>query len=322
MLLGAVLLAGAAACGSSGGGKAAGPAVIGETTTAAPTVSTVAPDSPQAGVVLDDPGAAPGQVLVLRVAKGTTVSSALVSKIGLQLSVGGKPLPATVVPGTRMVMTQRVDRVDGDGTVHYSVTITDASVVDTPGADASVVSQTQAGLAQLKGLSGTGSLDAHGGHVSASFDTRALANSTLKSTLDSFASQVGNLTAPFPAEPVGPGARWTATRSASINGITMNTTSRYTLRSRTGDHYELDVSTDAVAPPGAAPIPNLPAGTTASVTNFAIHSSGRVAGELTQAVPTNSTVSGTGDGAFTIAQGKDSASATEHLTMEFVLSPA
>jgi hypothetical protein len=37
--------------------------------------------------------------------------------------------------------------------------------------------------------------------------------------------QVGTLTVPFPAEPVGVGGRWTAAVEAKLNGITTTTES-------------------------------------------------------------------------------------------------
>jgi hypothetical protein len=321
LFLSALLLAGAAtACGS--GDKDKPDASGGQASSTEPTVATVAPDAAQPAVVLEEAGSQPRQVLLLKVAPGSAAKAALVSKVGIQLTVDGQALPSTVVPATSTVLSTQVDKVDPDGTAHYTVVISDVGVLDTPGADPAVVSQTQTLLAQLKGLKGTGTVDAHGGNQTSSFDTRNVTNPVLKSTLDSVASQVGNLTAPLPAEAVGVGARWTANRAATINGITMRTATRYTLRSRTGDRYELDVVQDATAPPGTASIPNLPAGVTATITSFTIHTSGRVAGDLTKTLPSTSSVSGAGDGVFTVSQGTNRGSAKEHLTIEVTLSPA
>jgi len=133
-------------------------------------------------------------------------------------------------------------------------------------------------------------------------------------------SQVGNLAAPFPTEPVGRGARWTAERSATINGITMNTTSKYTLRSRTGDRYEVDVTQDAVAPKGPAAIPNMPAGASASIVDFSVRSSGKVSGDLTRLLPVSSTLSGAGDGTMAITAGSERQTLVQHLTLGLTLS--
>lgn len=319
MVLSVLLLAGAAACGS-GDDRASSPAE--QTSTSAGPATTAASRTAPNRVVLDDPGGQPRQPLLLQVPAGTTNRVALVTKLGLKMTLDGESLPIGVVPSTRMVLTQEVDKVDPDGTTHYTVTFTDVAVLDTPGADPSVVSQTGTALNELKGLKGTGTVDVHGALRESSFDTRSTTNPLLKSTLESVSSQISNLSAPFPSEPVGPGARWTATRSATINGITMNMTSRYTLRSRTGTRYEVEVVQDSSAPPGAAAIPNLPGGATASITSFTVHTTGTLSGDLTKPLPTAGTTTGTGDGVMTVSQGAERGEIRQHLDLDFTISPA
>ena len=102
----------------------------------------------------------------------------------------------------------------------------------------------------------------------------------------------------------------------------MNTTNEYTLRSRTGDTYELDFSQTAEAPPGPAAFPNLPAGTQASITTFTVQSTGETTGDVTRHLPQTSTATGTGDGTFTITVGANQATLEQHLSVDFTLSPA
>ena len=109
------------------------------------------------------------------------------------------------------MLDEVVDKVDPDGTAHYSVTFKEVTVVGGTGTDPEVVSQTQASLDQLEGLTGTGTFRPHGGGQTLSYDTAAITDPAIRSTIDSISSQVGNLSAPFPTEPVGVGARWTTT---------------------------------------------------------------------------------------------------------------
>ncbi len=154
------------------------------------------------------------------------------------------------------------------------------------------------------------------------FDTSRITDDSLKSIVESMSSQVGNLSAPFPKDPVGVGARWTVRRQANLNGLVMDTTTRYTLRSRTGDRYELDFTQDAVSPPGAAALQGLPAGAQASVTSFSVQSKGQISGDLTKAVPVRSTVTGTGDGTFTVTAGRERTTMRQQMTLEQTTSPA
>ena len=309
-----------AACGSDGDDpEPAAPTVADSTVTTLPTTTTVATVQ---GVVLDEPGAQPRQPLVLKVARGSRMRAAMVNKIGLELTLDGRALPAGVTPTTRTVLEQRGEAVDADGTVHFTMTFADVSVIATPGVDPAVARQVQAGLDQLEGLQGTGAVHAQNDVKSFSVDSSRITDATLKSTLDSMSDQVGNLSSPFPKEPVGVGARWTVRRSATINGLTMNMMTRYTLESRTGDRYELDVTQNAVSPPGPAAFPNLPAGSRASVVNFTLQSKGTVTGDVTRSLPVNSTMSGTGDGAFAITAGNDGGTLQQKMTIDLSMSPA
>lgn len=246
----------------------------------------------------------------------------MVSTIGLNATVDGQAAPTGVVPATRTVMEQRIDRVDPDGTGHFSVAYLDVSVVPSPGVDPAVVGGTQAGIDSLKALRGSGVIDVHGYVTGVAFDTSAISDPALKGTLDSITSQVGNLSAPFPQEPVGVGARWSVKGVATITGLRMETTTRFTLRSRTGDRYELDQTQDATAVPGPAPFPNLPAGAAASVTSFSLNNTGQISGDLTGNLPTKSSSKGTGDGTFEMSVGVQKRTLVEHLTIEITTAPA
>jgi hypothetical protein len=310
--LSALTLVTAAACGSDDEAPSRSPAE---------SPATTAP-SDEAGLTLEDAGAEPRQPLRLHVSPGTTTRTALLSRITLKLTAGGEELPVGVVPGTRLVMEQHVDRVDPDGAAHYTARFTDVTAVSTPGASASVLRETQAALDDMKGLTITGSIDVRGGAQRVEVDTATITDQTLKSMLEAMTSQIGNLAAPFPRSAVGPGARWTAKSSAKIAGITMNTTTHYTLRSRDGDRYELDVAQEADAPPGPVELPNAPSSGRTSIERFHLTSRGAIAGDLTHPLPQRSAMSGGGNGEFAVTAGDESGRFVQEMTIETTLEPA
>ena len=317
-----LLLFTATACGGGDDSPSATPAQETPTTIAATTTLPPTTVAPRPTVTLESAGAQPRQPLALKLAAGSSVKMAMVNKLTLKISVGGQAAPSGVVPGTRQVITERVDKVEPDGSATVSVTFSDASVVPTPGADPAVVQATQAGIEPLNRVRGTQTIDTDGAIRNATFDTSAVTDPTIKTTLDSMTSQIGTLSAPFPREPVGVGARWTVTSTATLAGLKMTTTTRYTLRSRTGDRYELDQTQEATAVPGPVPLPNLPAGAQASVTNFSVKSTGQISGDLTRHLPTKSSVKGTGEGAFAMTIGAEKVTMTQNLTMDMTTSPA
>ena len=312
----ALALVGAAACGGDADDEAQ------------PTDATAERGGPTAaaggapGVVLEDAGEEPREPLRLRLTAGTTTRAALLNKTELGLSIEGNRVPGGALPAMRTVMEQRIDRVDAGGTADYTVTFTDWTVEPTPEADPEAVRQIQRVFEELDDLRTTGTVDASGRQQAVSVDTSRVSDPLLKSTLESVSSQVGNLAAPFPAEPVGPGARWRSTSTATISGITMNTTMTYTLRSRTGDRYELDLVQDAEAPSGPIDLPNVPADIETSIERFVFHTTGRLAGELTAHLPSTSTLRGEGEGRLIgVAQG-ERATLVQRVKLEATLSPA
>ena len=317
-----LLLITATACSDGGDDSTATPAAETPTTLAATTTLPPTTVAPKPVVTLDTPGAQPRQPLVLRLAAGSSAKVAMVNKLTLKITIGGQAAPTGVVPGTRQVITQRVDKVESDGSASISLSFSEAAVLPTPGADPAVVQATQTGIEPLNRLRGTQVVDPDGTVRNVTFDTSAITDPTIKNTLDSMTSQVGTLSAPFPREPVGVGARWTVTSTAILAGLKMTTTTRYTLRSRTGDRYELDQTQEAVAVPGPVPLPGLPAGAQASVTSFTVKSTGQISGDLTRHLPTKSSVKGTGDGTFSMTVRAEKVSLVQNLTMDTTTSPA
>lgn len=288
----------------------------------APPTTTVSDEAADArdGVTLEDPGADPREPLRLRVAPGTTTRTAVVTALTLELVANGEELPVGAVPATRLVMEQHVDRVDPDGVIHFTGRFTEVSAVDTPGVDASAIRQAEEAIDDLEGLTVTGSTNVRGGAQTVEVDTRTVTDETLRSTLDAMKSQIGNLAAPFPRSAVGRGARWTAKSSATIGGITMNTTTHYRLRSRDGDHYELDATQEADAPPGRVELPNLPPSASTSIERFGLTSKGTVSGNLTRLLPEQSSMSGSGGGDLSFQAPGQSAKVTQKMTIELKVS--
>jgi hypothetical protein len=316
-----LLLFTASAC--SDGDDSSSPAPAAETPTTLAATTTLPPTTLAAkpAVTLDSPGAQPRQPLALRLAVGSSAKVAIVTKLALKRVIGGQPAPG-VVPALRHVITERVDQVEADGSATLSVTFSDSSVVPTPGADPAVVQAVQAGIEPLNRLGGTEVVGPDGAVRNVTFDTSVVTEPGIKSTLDAMTSELGTLSATFPQEPVGVGARWTVTGSAILAGLKMTTTTRYTLRSRTGDRYELDQTQEAAAVPGPVALANLPAGAQASVTSFTVNSTGQISGDLTRHLPLKSSVKGTGDGTLTMTVGTEKRSLAQSLTMDITTSPA
>lgn len=272
------------------------------------------------GLELLDAGAAPRERLVLQPVVGAEAGRVMVAEHGITGAIDGEELPSPTLPATRLVLRSRVDDVDDDGTITSTFTLVDAAAVDGPGVDPAMLAQARTALDQMDGLTGTGTTDRHGGSPNVSIDTGPITDPALKSTFESLTSQLTNLTAPLPAQPVGVGASWRVDRSATLDGVQTDTSTTYTLQARSGNDYVLDLVQEATAPPGPAELSGLPAGITASIESFLLRSTGEVRGRLDQPLPDSSTIQGGGDIEFTVEGDGRSGRISQQVTVDASLT--
>ena len=281
---------------------------------------TPAPSTDNDEVIVENPGAEPQETLRYSFAEGTEVRSVMTMRLGLEMAVDGQPLPTTELPATRVVITVRIDSVDGNE-AEASFAYDELEAVPEPGIDPAVVETMNAALADVQGVTGTMTINDRGETSAAEIDSSTVSDPNIRATLDSVTSQISALTVAFPAEPVGVGAVWSANQQAELNGIRIETTTTYTLRARNGADYEFDVQQDVTAPPGPAEIPGLGAADV-EIVSYDTANTGTVAGSLSSPLPTESDLTGGGDITMRITEGGETSNLTQQLTIEITLAPA
>lgn len=315
----AVFVVAAAACGGGDDDEGSAAPPVGEP--AAETTRETQEHDAGDDVGLDDAGREPRTPLRFQFAEGREQRSAMTMRMGFETSLDGEPTPSAPVPAMRMIMTTRIDRVDGDrATVSFSYE--GAEALPEPGVRAQQIEQLDQALEQIVGVRGEVRADRRGVASGSSFDTSSVSDPTTKSLLDGLKSQLESLTIPFPSEAVGEGARWTARRNLTLNGITVEVATTYTLRSRSGDRYELGVEQVQTARSGGAALPGLPAGAEAEIVHYEITSTGSVTGRLDFPMPATSAMEGGGDIEFRLREGGETAELRQHLTIDVSLGDA
>ena len=277
------------------------------TTTATTTTRAASEDDEQEQtapqVRLVDPGAEPRREMRLRLVAGSTTRTLMESRVTLVATVDGEALPQNPASGFRAVLVQRVTRVDGNGTADVELTYTGVEAVTAAGTSPDQVEGMNDALSDLEGLTGTARIDSRGRVLEMSTDSDRISNPVVASAIESFSSQIQSLSAPFPVEPVGVGARWTYTAAANIMGFTLRSTFQYTLSALDGDDYELDATSTSDAPeqPSAlGGIAGLISGDRQRVEKFDIRSAATVGGSLTEPFRSTGVETGQGDIAMEI----------------------
>jgi hypothetical protein len=126
-------------------------------------------------------------------------------------------------------------------------------------------------------------------------------------SLEQFESQLDSLATPFPAEPVGKGARWKVTQHPEVNGLSTTQDIVYTLKQRDGDQITLRMEVGQKAAPQEVSSAAMPANTTARLTKSSGKGAGDITLDLTKVLPDESRASLSIVQVIDIEQGSQSA---------------
>jgi hypothetical protein len=129
----------------------------------------------------------------------------------------------------KLTLDSTVKQVADDGSITYTLVLSDLSVGDMPGVAPAAAEGIKAALAAIKGMSGTGTVSSQG--VSGELKVQAATSSN--PMLSQFGGQMQELFAQFaielPEQAVGAGAKWEVKRPMKSQGMTVDLTASYEL---------------------------------------------------------------------------------------------
>jgi hypothetical protein len=190
-------------------------------------------------VKLLETGAEPRQLLRLHPKPGDKQTLAMTMNMAMEMKMGDTPSPAMKLPATTMTMEVTVKSVSEEGDIRYDLVIADAAVSDEPEAAPQVAEAMKSALASIKGVSGTGIMSSRGFSKGTELHTPPGADAQIQNTMKQMQDSFSQLSAPFPEEPVGPGARWEARVPLKSQGMTIEQTSTYKLASIEGERLSV-----------------------------------------------------------------------------------
>ena len=266
-----------------------------------------------ATVTLLEAGAAPREPLRYSFKSGASERASVDLIMQIAMSMGGQQMPMGNTPPIRMVMGMKTTEVGQDGSARVEFEVVSAEAVGAAPGDPNAAAVAQ-GLAGVKGMGGSYRISPQGAISGAAM--KPAQGGAAMPALGDMEQTMEQLTAPFPAEPVGVGARWQVVQQADTGVMKVSQTAEYTLRSRKGNTIELGVKMiDAKIDAGG-----MPAGTT--VNGVAITGGGTMTTDLARLVPsgtmdTDTKVTISAGGAGGAGQSMDM-----NLKMRQVIAPA
>jgi hypothetical protein len=272
-----------------------------DTEAADPTTTTVAEDQetettdpqpgerPEVEVELLEEGAEPRQELRLDLQEGDTSLATLEFRIEQSQELDGEPMPAAPAPPLRADVRLTVEEAgDEEYTVSYGYESFGLANPDEYPPEQ--VEQLDAALEGFDRITGTSVITDRGATVDGSIDVPDDVDPEIADQLDQLSQGIEQLSAPFPDEEVGVGARWRVTQEITVQELTTRQESIYTLVSLDGDSYVLDVEMTQTADPQPMDLPDAPPDASIELTQYDVSGTGRIENDLQHMVPSLSTV--------------------------------
>ena len=197
---------------------------------------SVAAPSP---VKLLEAGAEPRKVLRLHPTVGDKQTMAMTLKMSMEMGMAGNKLPAMDIPPMLMKLEVEGKNVSAEGEIAYQLEFTDATVEADTNSIAGVAALIKTTLNGIRGMTGTGQMNAQGIVKSLDMKLPPGAAPQLGQTAgqinDAFASSMTVL----PDAAIGVGAKWEYKTRVKFQGVTTDQTVVYELVSLEGEQFTL-----------------------------------------------------------------------------------
>lgn len=214
------------------------------------------PSGPE--VKLLSAGAAPHKKLRYHLVKGKVEKFKLTSQTAMDIHVAGHAMPAPSVPTLEMIATIKIGSVTPDGVATRDLGIDKMQLADADKVPSAARHSVEDSLSEMAKLKGHDRMDARGRLLESSLDTSGLDEGQVKQMMQSMATAFGEVSAPFPEEAIGKGARWQVTTQVQQMGMKMKQVAIYTLEKLDGDHGTTRVKLKQSAPGSQIHIPGIP----------------------------------------------------------------
>jgi len=201
-----------------------------------PQAATKSATSGSVQVKLLEPGAEPRKVLRLHPNAGDKQTMTMTMKMAMEMKMGEMQNPAMKLPAMIMNMEITVKSVSPEGDIAYELVLSDASVADEPDVMPQVAQAMKTSLEGVKGLTSTGIMSNRGITKTNEIKVPAGADPQTRQAMDQVKETMTKVSAPFPEEAVGPGAKWEAKMPIKSQGMTIDQTAIYELVSLEEDH--------------------------------------------------------------------------------------
>lgn len=238
-------------------------------------------------VKLLDPGAEPRTALRYKFEADRTEKMVLEMSMAMAMEMGDQKQPERQMPVTRMTMRIDSKEVSPEGDLRYEFELEQVEVLPEPGANPAMIKAMEEQLSTMQGLSGSATVTARGFTQNIEIKPPPGIDPQMRQFMDSMNQSLSQMSAPFPEEPVGRGARWQATMLLNTPAMKLTQIGTYSLSEIQGDKVKFDVAIEHSAPPQELEGPGAAPGVKVSLESLSSSGTATFELQMTSLVPTS-----------------------------------
>ena len=202
-------------------------------------------DKADAGVFsvkLIESGREPRRALRLAPKAGDRQQLVMTLQVGMEMAMAGTAMPKMDMPVMKWPMDLTVDGVANNGDITYTMTMGEIELVGDGGGVPGMADAMRATLGAAKGTSSKAVISSRGVTKSSDANSPASGNPQLRQSMDQLKDAFSGMSAQFPEEPIGVGAKWEVRQVLKSQGMTIKQTGAYEITALDGDRAEVKVT--------------------------------------------------------------------------------
>jgi hypothetical protein len=240
-------------------------------------------------LTLIEKGAEPRRALRMTAKPGDTQRIILSQRMHMEQMMNGMRMPSMPMPVTEFQLAIEVERVDDDGTIHYTGTYGKVEVKDEPGVDPNMRRMMEQSMQAIAGVTVAGAVTERGFIHSFELDADHVRDPMMRQILQGLRSAFEQSSLPLPEEPVGVGAKWKTESTITAQGMTMDMVSNITLEELAESGFDLGVELTMSAEEQPLEHQNAPAGMKMTLKSMDGKAEGRLAYQDGRLMPLSTT---------------------------------
>lgn len=203
-------------------------------------------------------------------------------KIGMQM--GTNAMPPIDTPPIVMTSTVELDAIEGDQ-LFVSNDVDSVRVLERPGSPAAMLDAMKEAMTGMENFSADTVVSRRGVLLEGTVDVPQDLPAQMQQTLDQMIDNLGRIQVPFPEEPIGLGATWTASSTMDQSGMELRQVVTYELVARDGNVLDLELALKQALASTEFDPPGLPPGAQVDIGRFESTGNGKLKLDLTRLTP-------------------------------------